>query len=173
MGRHWRLGPLPAKHRPRRGARGAGRLRPTEEGPGWGRSGGLAMGPACSSARQEAIALYAGLAVQQPMHFGIDNAAVVQRASHLLKGRRAKTKPWGLQDDGDVWSQIARIITGLRTKHYRISKLKGHATEQHVAQGLITNSQQEGKHEADGVVRAAREDMRPHHRTVMQLPQNR
>ena len=50
-------------------------------------AGGQTNGPALSSARQEAIGWYAGLAIQKAQNVAIDNSAVVQRATELLRAR--------------------------------------------------------------------------------------
>ena len=65
--------------------------------------GGHGAGPAISSTRQEALGFYAALAIQKPQNIGIDNKGVVLRGTKLLKTRGRSGKPWGLQDDGDVW----------------------------------------------------------------------
>ena len=46
---------------------------------------GQGCGPAMSSARREALGLYAALAVEGARNIGIDNASVVLRATELLR----------------------------------------------------------------------------------------
>ena len=100
------------------------------------------------------------------MHVGIDNKAVVDRAnslldlaSHLCKQRddeevirsnacitfdiaRKLNKPerlhWRMQKDGDVWQAIWRAILAKGPHAIKVSKVKGHATEQHVRDGTAT-----------------------------------
>ena len=99
---------------------------------------GQIMGPALSSTRTEAFGLLAALAAPGPVHVGIDNYGVVKHAGHLLqpKGRRrrAKRKPWGLQDDGDVWEAVANAVHAKGPRAVQVSKVKGHATRQDVEQ---------------------------------------
>ena len=71
---------------------------------------GETLAPAMSSTRQEAIALYAGISLQKPQTFGIDNQAVVTRFNKLLKQKGKVKKPTGLQEDGDVWEAIATAV---------------------------------------------------------------
>ena len=127
------------------------------------------MGPALSSTRQEAIAWYAALALNRPQNTGIDNAAVVKRGTKLIAAKGVGRKPWALQDDGDVWERIAHIIQRRKPGQLTLTKLKGHATLEDVAQGIIAAEDREGNYAADAAVRVAREELRPEHRIVLGL----
>ena len=74
-----------------------------------------------SSTRAELAGLIIAMGTNVPIHVGIDNAAVVMKANHLIakaKEREAKgdahgekplRKPFGLQPDGDLWAEFWRI----------------------------------------------------------------
>ena len=96
---------------------------------------GQTQGPALSSARQEAIALYAALALPHPHVYGIDNAAVVKRAKEHLKHCNPRRKPWGSQPDGDVWESIVEVLQRRTCGSVRVKKVKGHAKDEHVLSG--------------------------------------
>ena len=61
---------------------------------------GQSLGPGLSSARQEAMGLYAGLALDGPQRFGIDNSSVVRRANQLSEEDNGESRPWGFQAHG-------------------------------------------------------------------------
>ena len=86
---------------------------------------GQALGPALSSARMEAIAFLASTAVKGAHRCGIDNKAVVRRAQKLLRGRMASSRPWGRQDDGDVWMAIHSMIQEKTREALGVTTVKG------------------------------------------------
>ena len=90
-----------------------------------------------SSTRAEAVGILAALGIPGPLHIGLDNASAVKRTKQLLKERMPR-KPWALQDDGDVWESIALAIGAQGRHSTNVSKLKGHAKDVHVEQGLTT-----------------------------------
>ena len=92
---------------------------------------GQTLGPALSSARQEAIALYAGLAVPGAQKYGVDNQSTVLRLQTLLKANTKPRKPWGLQDDGDVWQAIEKAVITRGREATEVENVKGHATNTH------------------------------------------
>ena len=114
---------------------------------------GQILDPPLSSTRAEAFGLYATLATLGPVHVGIDNAGVVRRANLLLQApgrqRQHRCKPWGLVDDGDVWEAIAAAVHKKGRHAVAVSKVKGHATTSHVAQGDVPAEQKEGNDHAD------------------------
>ena len=58
-------------------------------------------------------------------------------------------KPWGLQTDGDLWEQawLAVKLRGIGNQTLR--KVKGHATEEDVANGISTWEDREGNDNSD------------------------
>ena len=58
-------------------------------------------------------------------------------------------KPWGLQTDGDLWEQawLAVKLRGIGNQTLR--KVKGHATEEDVANGISTWEDREGNDKSD------------------------
>ena len=99
----------------------------TQYGQGTNWSGQNA-GPGLSSARAEAMGLLATLVAPRAIHVGIDNASVVRRAQTLLamrrSGQKRHVKPWGLQDDGDVWQAVESVVLSKGAHAAEVSKVK-------------------------------------------------
>ena len=133
------------------------------------RACGQSLGPGLSSARQEAMAIYAAMGTPRSHHFGVDNSAVVRRLQKLLRARGHHRRPWGLQDDGDIWQCIAQCIRQQRVEAYKITKVTGHATDLDVAQGKVTQRDKHGNDSADKEAERARTMQRVAQRTVLQL----
>ena len=57
-----------------------------------------------------------------------------------------------MQRDGDVWQAIWRAIIAKGPHAIKVSKVKGHATEQHVRDGTATAETKEGNDIADKLV---------------------
>ena len=60
-----------------------------------------------------------------------------------------------MQRDGDVWQAIWRAIIAKRPQAIKVTKVKGHATEQHVRDGTATAETKEGNDIADKLVAEA------------------
>ena len=73
---------------------------------------GQALGPALPSTRMEALSIYAVLALNGELSIDLDKQAAVNRMHRLLR-RGPPRKPWGMQEDGDVWCAIYDNIKGL------------------------------------------------------------
>ena len=132
---------------------------------------GQLLGPALSSTRAEAIGLYAGLALPGAHHFGVDNRGAVGRANQILRGHMGG-KPWGMQDDGDVWGVFHDEALSRGVGSVRVSKVKGHATEADVQEQRATEDQKTGNHFADDAAdRAKSAQRRSHHATIGKLDQ--
>ena len=136
-----------------------------------------------SSTRSEAHGLLGGLCSKGPVHIGIDNKAVVDRACHLVglaldlcqrrdddvamrtrvglsfeiarKLRKPEAKHWQMQKDGDVWSAIWRVIIAKGPRAIKVTKVKGHATANDIEEGRATAATKAGNDVADGLVREA------------------
>ena len=70
-------------------------------------------------------------------------------SKNWLPKRNPFRKPWGLQTDGDLWKTMwqATLIRGPEAHH--ITKVKGHATAEDVANGRATPKDKSGNDEAD------------------------
>ena len=60
-----------------------------------------------------------------------------------------------MQKDGDVWYAIWRIIFAKSPQAIKVTKLKGHATEEDVTAGIITEVDKSGNHISDTLVKEA------------------
>ena len=113
-----------------------------------------------SSARAEALGLLGIVVHEGPIHAGIDNVAVVKRANKLLRSKGTRLpqprRHWGLQADGDVWHAIHHAIDCKSKRSVRVSKVKGHATADHVAAGIVKLEDKAGNDVADDGVGKAR-----------------
>ena len=70
------------------------------------------------------------------------------------KGEKVNTckpfkKAWGLQKDGDLWGTAWKAVLHRGASNQKIRKVKGHATEQDVAQGRSTAEDRFGNDKAD------------------------
>ena len=63
--------------------------------------------------------------------------------------------------DGDLWKQYWRLIIMRSPWSVKHAKIKGHATAQDVAQGIISDADRSGNHIADGEAKAAHEHHEP------------
>ena len=130
---------------------------------------GQTTGPALSSARQEAIALYAGLAIPGAQRYGVDNTSAVLDLQQDLRRKGQRGKPWGLQDDGDVWEMIAKAIAARGKSATAVTKVKGHAKQEHIDNGETTAAHKEGNDLADEAAGLAKTAQRLHHSRIMRL----
>ena len=83
-----------------------------------------------------------------PVFVGVDNKNVVNHVGHLLTGRW-KGRPLPLVKDGDLLQLVADVLH-VRGRHtVRVCKVKGHATEDMVAQGMVRRADLIGNNRAD------------------------
>ena len=102
-----------------------------------------------SSGRAELAALVMAAHARIPIHIGLDNRGVVNKANFILQmaGRhgngsgeqlsRPYKMPWGLQVDGELWKTLWDLVWERGPKTTRVSKVKGHATSKMVAEGKV------------------------------------
>ena len=117
-----------------------------------------------SSTRMELAALIVAMTRNTPLHMGIDSQSTIAKARRLQAIATARCesrsaswwmwknpykRPWALQTDGDLWQQYwgGLMTRGPGTITY--TKVKGHASDQHIASGEATQSQKEGNDYAD------------------------
>ena len=58
-------------------------------------------------------------------------------------------KPWELINDGDLWKVAWVMLKQRGMGTVRVTKVKGHATEEHVQQGLVQEMHKQGNDQAD------------------------
>jgi ribonuclease HI len=109
-------------------------------------------GYAGSSTRTELAAGILAVCSHGPVHIGSDSLAFVTKANLLLQLLQQGHKPhknWLLASDGDLWHQFQRVATAKGPASIKITWVKGHATEQHVQEGITTEAKRAGNNEAD------------------------
>jgi ribonuclease HI len=125
-----------------------------------------------SSTRTELAAAILAISSHGPIHLGSDSFAFVTKANSILddvrEGRTFK-RHWHLTADGDLWEHFHQIVIAKRPQAIRISWVKGHATEQQVADCIITMEQRQGNHQADA---AADEGVKLHGETAVDFARN-
>ena len=132
---------------------------------------GQSLGPALSSTRQEAIAIYASVALPGPRHCGVDNQSAINRANEILAGNCGR-RPWGMQDDGDVWQVFAQETAAKGVTSLQLSKVKGHAKASDVQAGKSTHQLKVGNDGVeDAVNRAMHAQRKAQHEVVRLLDQ--
>ena len=113
-----------------------------------------------TAARAELAALVLASHCAKPIHIGIDNKGVVDKANMLLQIAQEKRqadgslpkkplkKPFTLQADGDLWQQWWKIVEARTPESIAITKVKGHATDQMVQEGKVRAQDKAGNDEA-------------------------
>ena len=59
-------------------------------------------------------------------------------------------RPWQLMKDGDLWRSFYQTVASKTPTAVRLTKVKGHATKDMVAEGKVPAAEKEGNDEADG-----------------------
>ncbi len=111
---------------------------------------GVVRGPICSSTRTELVGFINAVFAPGPVHYACDNATVVKRGRAILQDPFLDPrKPWGLCRDGDLWAVLQHAVKSQTPKSIAISKVKGHATDQLVFDGVATQNDKDGNDAAD------------------------
>ena len=134
-----------------------------------------------SSTRTEAAALIRAMLIPAPLHVALDNQATVDKFNslkkaaikmqassgypHLNKTHPLK-KPWQLQQDGDIWRLVWLAINQRGPRQTAVSKVKGHATQEDITNGLTTQENARGNAEAD---KAATQGTQAHERGLTNI----
>ena len=110
-----------------------------------------------SSTRTELAAGILAISSDVPVHIGTDSAAFQRKANKLLSwlrgGRRARAD-WRMQSDGDLWEHFYKAAAAKGAGAIEISKVKGHATDEHVRAGTVCQDDKEGNDQADAAADA-------------------
>ena len=56
-----------------------------------------------------------------------------------------------MQKDGDVWEIFFAFLNSKGTKAFSVSKVKGHATQEHIRKGVSSEVDKDGNDKADEV----------------------
>jgi len=112
---------------------------------------GPAIGQTGTSTRQELTAWITVLTIPCRSCYATDSASVLNKALRLIEAAERDLvdetmgisikrgnpfkKPWGLQVDGDLWEQAWEAVLKRGVGNQSLRKVKGHATEQDVADG--------------------------------------
>ena len=126
---------------------------------------GPALGQTGTSTRQELTAWIRVLAIRCRSLYATDSASMLRKAKRLIaaaeRDQKEKEqgnevirgnpfgKPWGLQVDGDLWEQAWVAVNKRGCGNQDLRKVKGHATEQDVAQGIATIEDKKGNDASD------------------------
>ena len=102
---------------------------------------GGVFGPMLDSTRTEIAAGLLALSGPGPIHFASDNLNFVRDANRILNtvGFRPK-KPWSLLPNGDLWAIFDEHANHKGKHAIRATWVKGHATDQHIADGITTHT---------------------------------
>ncbi len=105
-----------------------------------------------SSTRTEIAAGIVAILAHGPIHIGSDSEVFVNIANEILceisEGRLHK-RQWSTTSDGDLWQHFANAAAIKTPQSIRLTWTKGHATAQHVLQGITTKADREGNRIAD------------------------
>ena len=126
---------------------------------------GVAIGQTGTSTRLELTAWIRVLAIPCRSCYATDSASMLNKARRLIKAAERDLaeeesgtvvkrgnpfkKPWGLQVDGDLWEQAWIAVKRRGVGNQTLRKVKGHATEQDVAEGTVTAKDREGNDKSD------------------------
>ena len=105
-------------------------------------------GPLQTVQRAELLGVILALQSDKAVHVGVDNLGVVRHIGRLLDGLPPSV-PFELMTDGDLLVLIRRMIDLRGSDSVRITKVKGHADEDMVADGRVRMVDRLGNHAAD------------------------
>ena len=105
-----------------------------------------------SSTRTELAAGIVALCAHGPIHIGSDSKAFVDGANFYIDCMRMG-KPhnhnWKLISDGDLWEHFHAALSAKGFLAVRATWVKGHATEQHVRDGVTSQVNRTHNNHAD------------------------
>ena len=105
-----------------------------------------------SSTRTELAAAIIALSANGPIHLGTDSQAFLDKAEWILECLRSR-KPhkvrWGTTPDGDLWHHFEQAAKAKGPSSIRITKVKGHITQQQVLNNTHRACDKAGNDKAD------------------------
>ena len=111
-------------------------------------------GPMCSSTRTEIAGGLFPLYAPRPTHIASDSVNFVRVAHLLFAGLplpKVFDKPWDLIPNGDLWKLFFEHARAKGLHSLRATWVKGHATQQHVRDGVTTEHNKTMNHTADSL----------------------
>lgn len=94
------------------------------------------------------------------LHGALDNSVVVKTVNEILCNMQCShAKPWALRSNGDLFQRIEDTLKQRGFESIRLSWIKGHATSQHVDEGLITQWQKDQHEITDKVARELAQEL--------------
>ena len=97
---------------------------------------GALSGHRCSSTRAELAAGIVAASAEKAQHQGTDSKAYLDKMQKLIDGANLTNKrPWSIQANGDLWQWMEDILKAKGRSSFKITKVKGHVTEQQVLEG--------------------------------------
>ena len=105
-----------------------------------------------SSTRAELGAAIVAITANEPTHIGSDSKVFVDKANDILScisNKKEWAKPWNLESDGDLWEQFYKAVLAKGHQAIKITKVKGHATAEHIKQGISNATDKDGNDKAD------------------------
>ena len=106
------------------------------------------VGHRASSTRAQLGAGIAAMMAKAPTHQGTDSMSYLVKAQEILKCKLPK-KPWNILTDGDLWKWFAEVVEAKGAEAIRLTKMKGHATDQMVQEGKVKQEHKDGNDGSD------------------------
>ncbi len=107
-----------------------------------------------SSTRTELAAGVIAISSQGPVRLGTDSEAFRSNAVGIIESIKRSDRrkaQWKTTSDGDLWEHFFKAVAAKGAHSVRITKVKGHATEEQVAAGEVRSQGKSGNDAADAV----------------------
>ena len=107
-----------------------------------------------SSTRTELAAGILAVSAYGGVHIGSDSRAFVTKPNKYIRMINMNRKPkraWKLVSDGDLWQHFYEAVEAKGAHAVRLTWVKGHANEEHIASGITTQTNKAGNDEADKI----------------------
>ncbi len=105
-----------------------------------------------SSTRTELAAAIIAIAANGPVHIGTDSQAFMDRAHiimHRIRKRRSKKTNYKVLSDGDLWEHFEKAVRAKGVHAVRITKVKGHVSQEQVDAQQYRAADKRGNDKAD------------------------
>ena len=120
-----------------------------------------------SSTRAEIGAGIVALCSNKAVHIATDSQAFLDKGLYLrnlVKEGKEPRKPFGSQKDGDLWRIWFLFLKEKGHRAVKITKVKGHATQDDIDSGKVRSTDKEGNDKADA---AAKKGIKQHGEAVI------
>ncbi len=105
-----------------------------------------------SSTRTELAAAIIAISSNGPIHIGTDSQAFMDRAVRIINSIKNNTKHytnWKTTSDGDLWQHFEEAVKAKGPHAIKITKVKGHATQEQVNNNIYRQCDKLGNDRAD------------------------